>query len=672
MRRDRGARLSCSAEMPSLLTELKKRRVYRAAAAYAGMAAALLGLAATVVQTFHAPEWILQPLILFAAVGFPFVVVGSWLFDVRGRRLERTLEPPGAQKGNHTRVLIVGLTAGAFAAAIFLLWNWFSNREITFPLETVGVVVLRISGDDTSHSLQRDLISSLNTALMKRPEMSKVKVRASFTGVSETTDPDEAVGTAVQVGRRLNATLVVWGEKIQEHKFHPRLTLVAVNPLVTEMVRHGVRAEALHPGLSEEFVDRPIALLEIIQGMQFLLNEDYKNATLHLDAALSGAGVAQEEMPGIQTLAAHAYLARALAADERAQSLDRAIDLLERSAASPTATCAEASNSWAGVSRCYGLKKTGRISDTRQRRLSAANKAISLALKCNQRITRLSAMLNRAEIYFDWDAAGIPKVLAESQAIISELNNAQSFEEKLILSSAHFYRAIALLHIKPTSKANIDKASAAIEEGQCVRPAGPNGQAAVKQIVGMLHMKRMQSVDDADGEAALSAFEESKGLALAHDSSDVYAKCCFNLGNFFVENARDEKDLDSAVAEFTESARNYDSAEFPQDWALAKFYLGVTQFLYDTNREAHVRTGIGMVNEVLENPNEAISEDLRTAAHSTLGLLCLDTTHGERRELLQSAADHFQWALEHGDDVSKEEYRLYLDEARRRLRALRR
>ena len=56
-------------------SELKRRNVYKVAAAYAVVGWLVIQVSSTVLPTFHAPEWVVQALVVLVAVGFPIALV---------------------------------------------------------------------------------------------------------------------------------------------------------------------------------------------------------------------------------------------------------------------------------------------------------------------------------------------------------------------------------------------------------------------------------------------------------------------------------------------------------------------------------------------------------------------------------------------------------------------
>ncbi|MGH8164384.1 MAG: hypothetical protein ACREP1_08635, partial [Rhodanobacteraceae bacterium] len=67
--------------MSGLLRELKRRHVYRVAAAYAVVGWLLIQIATQVFPFFHIPDWSVRLLVLLVLAGFPVAMVLAWAFD---------------------------------------------------------------------------------------------------------------------------------------------------------------------------------------------------------------------------------------------------------------------------------------------------------------------------------------------------------------------------------------------------------------------------------------------------------------------------------------------------------------------------------------------------------------------------------------------------------------
>jgi adenylate cyclase len=75
---------------PRFLTELKRRKVYRAALVYAGVSWVLLEMADVVFPRFGLPDWTLNLVPALVLFGFPQDFIFAWIFDSSGQGVVRT------------------------------------------------------------------------------------------------------------------------------------------------------------------------------------------------------------------------------------------------------------------------------------------------------------------------------------------------------------------------------------------------------------------------------------------------------------------------------------------------------------------------------------------------------------------------------------------------------
>ncbi|MDX1509445.1 MAG: hypothetical protein R3358_14250, partial [Woeseiaceae bacterium] len=76
----------------SLFTELKRRNVFRVAAAYMVVGWLFFEVAQTLLETFGAPEWIGQSIVILLSLGFVPVVVFSWAYELTPEGIKRETE----------------------------------------------------------------------------------------------------------------------------------------------------------------------------------------------------------------------------------------------------------------------------------------------------------------------------------------------------------------------------------------------------------------------------------------------------------------------------------------------------------------------------------------------------------------------------------------------------
>jgi TolB-like protein len=99
----------------SLFTELKRRNVFRVAAAYAVVSWLLIQAADILLGNFGAPEWVFKSFTALLLLGFPLAVVLSWVYELTPEGLKRDADVPAEQSiapatGRRLdRLILVGL-----------------------------------------------------------------------------------------------------------------------------------------------------------------------------------------------------------------------------------------------------------------------------------------------------------------------------------------------------------------------------------------------------------------------------------------------------------------------------------------------------------------------------------------------------------------------------------
>src|ERR1700682_5580273 len=130
----------------NLFAELKRRNVYKVAVAYAVVGWLVIQVSSTVLPTFHAPEWVVQTLVVLVAIGFPIALVIAWAFELTPEGLKRTEDVDALlatnvgvaatlrQPRRHAWIFIV-LVGAALSIAVFLLGR-YSGRNVVSAART--------------------------------------------------------------------------------------------------------------------------------------------------------------------------------------------------------------------------------------------------------------------------------------------------------------------------------------------------------------------------------------------------------------------------------------------------------------------------------------------------------------------------------------------------------
>ena len=119
----------CGRNTMTLLSELKRRSVFKVGAAYAIVAWLLVQVADVVLPTFSAPGWVMQVFTLFIVLGFPLALLLAWAFDMTPEGIkaaadvkpeENVAYPPG-DKLNYAILGFIALSVGFLVVDRFVL-----------------------------------------------------------------------------------------------------------------------------------------------------------------------------------------------------------------------------------------------------------------------------------------------------------------------------------------------------------------------------------------------------------------------------------------------------------------------------------------------------------------------------------------------------------------------
>ncbi|MGD8810415.1 MAG: hypothetical protein PVG24_12470, partial [Gammaproteobacteria bacterium] len=84
--------------MMSLIEDLKRRNVFRVAAAYAIVAWLLLQIAGLVFPTFGAPDWVMPVFTVLVILGFPVAILLAWALELTPEGVRLTSSADAAER----------------------------------------------------------------------------------------------------------------------------------------------------------------------------------------------------------------------------------------------------------------------------------------------------------------------------------------------------------------------------------------------------------------------------------------------------------------------------------------------------------------------------------------------------------------------------------------------
>src|SRR5215212_2041282 len=114
----------------TFLTELKRRKVYRVAVAYAIVAWLLIQAASILFPTFEAPAWVMKVFVSAIILGFPVALILAWAFEMTPEGIVRSEEsvPRVSKTAKPGRKWIALVVTAAVLAAVLLVFQFVRKR----------------------------------------------------------------------------------------------------------------------------------------------------------------------------------------------------------------------------------------------------------------------------------------------------------------------------------------------------------------------------------------------------------------------------------------------------------------------------------------------------------------------------------------------------------------
>ena len=193
--------------------EVKRRKVYRVAAAYVIAAGGVIQLASAAFPAWELPNWALRLVIALLLLGFPIALVLAWAYDITAQGGRATLSP--AVPGSHRRRNIIMLVATGViisAAAGFFLLPRVSAHKVD---KSIAVLPFESLSDEKENAYFADGIQDdVLTNLSKIGDL-KVISRTSVMPYRGKTSNLREIGKALGVGSILEGSVRRIGNRVR-------------------------------------------------------------------------------------------------------------------------------------------------------------------------------------------------------------------------------------------------------------------------------------------------------------------------------------------------------------------------------------------------------------------------------------------------------------------------
>ena len=207
-----------------LIAELRRRNVFRVAAAYLVVGWLLTEVLTTILPTLGAPEWAARAVILIFAFGFVPAVVLSWFFEITPDGIRRDQEVDHTDPDKRRQVRRVDQVTIATAVVLIIFIGLFSARytaddpsPIDLGISATSVAVLpfeNMSGDKDNEYFSDGLTETLLHMLAQIPDL-KVAARTSSFAFKGRNMSVQEIASALEVAHILEGSVQHAGDKIR-------------------------------------------------------------------------------------------------------------------------------------------------------------------------------------------------------------------------------------------------------------------------------------------------------------------------------------------------------------------------------------------------------------------------------------------------------------------------
>jgi TolB-like protein len=227
-------------ENRSFFSELKRRNVYKVAVAYAVVAWLVIQVSSTVLPTFHAPEWVVQTLVVLMIIGFPIALLIAWAFEATPEGIKRTevadAMPAAGRAKKHAWIYVV-LIGGLVSAAVFFAGRYTAHNDTrdsarnsdnsaipAAPAKSIAVLPFdNLSEDKANAYFAEGVQDEILTRLAKVAELKVISRTSTQRFKSAPTDLRD-------IARQLGVTNILEGS-VQKSNDQVRVNVQLINAL---------------------------------------------------------------------------------------------------------------------------------------------------------------------------------------------------------------------------------------------------------------------------------------------------------------------------------------------------------------------------------------------------------------------------------------------------------
>jgi TolB-like protein/Flp pilus assembly protein TadD len=200
--------------MSGFFEELKRRKVYRVAAAYIIAAGFIIQIGSAVFPAWELPNWTLRLVVVLLLIGFPIALILAWAYDVTAEGIRAT--PIVSVPGTHRRRnLILLIATGVIVSALagFFLLPRASARKID---KSVAVLPFQNLSDEKENAYFADGVQDdILTNLSKIGDLKVISRMSVMSYRGEGTRNAREIGKALGVATLLEGSVRRIGNRVR-------------------------------------------------------------------------------------------------------------------------------------------------------------------------------------------------------------------------------------------------------------------------------------------------------------------------------------------------------------------------------------------------------------------------------------------------------------------------
>jgi len=197
--------------MTGFFEEVRRRKVYRVAAAYIVAAGFIIQISSAVFPAWELPNWAFRLVVVLLLIGFPISLILSWAYDVTAHGIQVTPTVPGAHRRRNLIVLIAAGAIVSICAGFFLLPH-VSAHKID---KSIAVLPFENLSDEKENAYFADgMQDDILTNLSKIGDL-KVISRTSVMSYRDGTRNVREIGKALGVSTLLEGSVRRIGNRVR-------------------------------------------------------------------------------------------------------------------------------------------------------------------------------------------------------------------------------------------------------------------------------------------------------------------------------------------------------------------------------------------------------------------------------------------------------------------------